>query len=89
VDLRERGVIVQSVSPGFVRTPLTDRNGFAMPMRIEADEAARSILRAVERRERSGYFPTVFAALVRGLSLLPSRLQVALCQHLARRGEAF
>lgn len=87
VDLRDRGVLVQSISPGFVRTPLTDRNDFAMPMRIEADDAARAILRAVDRRERSGYFPTLFAGVIRLLGALPARMQVALCQNLARRQE--
>jgi len=87
VDLRDRGVLVQSVSPGFVRTPLTDRNTFAMPMRVEAEDAARSILRSVARRERSAYFPTFFAGMIRSLALLPDALQVALCRALARREE--
>ena len=39
VDLRERGIHVKTVSPGFVRTPLTDRNTFDMPMMITAEEA--------------------------------------------------
>jgi NAD(P)-dependent dehydrogenase (short-subunit alcohol dehydrogenase family) len=85
VDLRDRGVAVQSVSPGFVRTPLTDRNAFAMPMRVEPADAARAILRSVARGERAAYFPTVFAALIRGLALLPAWTQVALCRALARR----
>ncbi|MEE4108651.1 MAG: SDR family NAD(P)-dependent oxidoreductase [Halieaceae bacterium] len=88
VDLRDRGVVVQSVSPGFVRTPLTDRNGFAMPMLVEPEDAARAILRSIDRGDRSGYFPSLFAAIIRGLALLPERLQVGLCRRLARRTEA-
>lgn len=88
VDLRDRGIAVQSVSPGFVRTPLTDRNAFAMPMRVEPEEAARAILRSIERREGSGYFPTLFAGIIRALALLPAKVQVALCLALARREEA-
>ncbi|MEO1078818.1 MAG: SDR family NAD(P)-dependent oxidoreductase [Pseudomonadota bacterium] len=87
VDLKDRGIAVQSVSPGFVRTPLTDRNEFAMPMRVEPEDAARAILRSVVRGERSGYFPRLFAGVIRALALLPSRLQVALCQRLARSAE--
>ncbi|MEE4278510.1 MAG: SDR family NAD(P)-dependent oxidoreductase [Halieaceae bacterium] len=85
VDLRDRGIVVQSVSPGFVRTPLTDRNGFAMPMRIEPEEAAEAILRSVRSGERSAYFPKVFATIIRLLALLPGRAQVALCRRLARQ----
>jgi NAD(P)-dependent dehydrogenase (short-subunit alcohol dehydrogenase family) len=87
VDLRDRGVTVQSVSPGFVRTPLTDRNAFAMPMRVEVEDAARAILRSIRRRERSAYFPTLFAGIIRGLAMLPDRMQVSLCRFLARREE--
>ena len=87
VDLRDRGVRVQSVSPGFVRTPLTDRNDFAMPMRIEPEEAAAAILRVVRRGSRVGYFPTIFAAVIRALGLLPASVQVALCRAMARRAE--
>ena len=85
VDLRDRGLVVQSVSPGFVRTPLTDKNDFAMPLRLEADDAAAAILRRVETRERTAFFPTLFSGLVRLLSSLPSSLQASLCWQLARR----
>ena len=87
VDLCGQGVQVQTVSPGFVRTPLTDRNDFSMPMRVEPEDAARAILRCIETRRSSGYFPTLFAGVLRFLGALPSVVQVALCQNLARRQE--
>ena len=79
VDLAERGVKVQCVSPGFVETPLTDKNTFKMPMRITADEAAKALLRAVESGGSSVYFPRIFSLLIRMLSSLPYRWQLALC----------
>ncbi len=85
VDLKDRGIVVQTVSPGFVRTPLTDRNDFAMPMRVEPEDAARAILRSVHRRRATGYFPALFAAILRGLGALPSAWQVSLCRRMARR----
>ena len=85
VDLKDKGVIVQSVSPGFVRTPLTDRNDFDMPMRVEPEQAAQAILDSVRRRKSSYYFPTVFAGILRTLGSLPSAVQVWLCRAMARR----
>ena len=82
VDLRDRAVRVQTISPGFVKTPLTDRNEFAMPMRVDVDDAARSIMRCIERGTRTGYFPTVFAGILRSLSLLPMAAQIWLCRKL-------
>jgi len=82
VDLKDRGVIVQTISPGFVKTPLTARNDFAMPMQISADEAAVSIMRLIERGKRTGYFPTLFALILRTLSMLPMGWQVWLCRKM-------
>jgi hypothetical protein len=58
-----------------------------MPMRVEPEDAAQAILRSIERRERAGYFPTLFAGIIRTLGLLPAQLQVAVCRALARREE--
>ena len=44
LDLRPKGFGVYLVMPGFVKTPLTDRNEFTMPHLISAEEAARAIL---------------------------------------------
>ena len=46
-DLDRHGVTMQLINPGFVRTPLTDKNEFAMPFLIEAEAAA-------ERRQGIG-----------------------------------
>jgi NAD(P)-dependent dehydrogenase (short-subunit alcohol dehydrogenase family) len=85
VDLHARGIRVQTVSPGFVRTPLTDRNRFSMPLRIEPEQAAAAILALLQSGERTGYFPFVFASLIRVLSALPHGWQAAICRSLARR----
>ncbi|RZJ01857.1 MAG: SDR family NAD(P)-dependent oxidoreductase, partial [Haliea sp.] len=45
LDLTDRGIGVSLVNPGFVETPLTAQNTFAMPGLIGPDEAAREILR--------------------------------------------
>jgi NADP-dependent 3-hydroxy acid dehydrogenase YdfG len=70
-DLAPRGVDVTVINPGFVRTPLTDRNEFAMPMRIEADEAARLIVRGLRARTKEIHFPAAFSWLMKTLRVLP------------------
>lgn len=88
VDLAPRGVVVQSISPGFVRTPLTDKNDFEMPMRIEVDEAANAIMRLIHKQKRTGYFPSVFAGIIRFLGSLPTSWQVALCRRMKSGAES-
>lgn len=62
---------IKVINPGFVRTPLTDKNDFKMPMMIEADEAARIIARELKTRRFEIHFPKRFTFMVKLLALLP------------------
>ena len=57
MDVSGRNIDVTVVSPGFVDTPLTRRNDFQMPFLMEADEAARIIIKGMTRREKQIIFP--------------------------------
>lgn len=57
MDLRPRGIAVTTVCPGFVRTPMTDKNRFKMPFLVEVDDAAGIIHRAMEKRRAFCVFP--------------------------------
>lgn len=84
VDLRRAGIPVAVVYPGFVRTPLTQRNDFPMPFLLEADDAAGRIVRALERGRAEIRFPWALSALVRTLGALPAPLGTALAARMAR-----
>ncbi|BFT29769.1 SDR family NAD(P)-dependent oxidoreductase [Alteromonas sp. D210916BOD_24] len=75
VDLHHKGVSVKTVSPGFVETPLTDKNDFEMPMKISSAEAAKVMLKNIERNTQSIFFPRVFGYVLRFLQILPAPLQ--------------
>jgi short-subunit dehydrogenase len=77
LDLRPRNVGVYLVNPGFVKTPLTDRNQFRMPYLIEADDAAREILRGLRQGAFETHFPRAFSLRMKLLQLLPYRLYFA------------
>ena len=79
IDLLHEGISVSVVCPGFVRTPLTDRNDFPMPFRIEADDAARRIVDGIETKKPEIHFPRRLSLLFKLLTLLPSRLYIRLC----------
>jgi short-subunit dehydrogenase len=71
IQLRGRGVAVTTVCPGFVKTPMTEVNQFRMPWLLEADEAARRIIRALERKRKVYNFPWQMALLMRLTAWLP------------------
>lgn len=73
-DLAPAGVTVQAVSPGFVRTEMTEVNDFPMPFIVDVDEAARSIADGLETSRPEIVFPFRMAATMKTLQLLPQRL---------------
>ena len=70
--LEREGVGVTVVNPGFVRTPLTDKNDFPMPFLMEAEDAARRIVRGLERNRREISFPLPFVLILRAARVLPN-----------------
>jgi short-subunit dehydrogenase len=71
IQLRDKGIAVTTICPGFVKTPMTDVNDFHMPWLMNADEAARRVIRALERRKKVFNFPWQTALLMRTVSWLP------------------
>lgn len=70
-DLAPKGVSVYLINPGFVRTPLTDRNRFRMPALISADQAAREIVRGMEQGLFEIHFPRRFTRWLKLMRVLP------------------
>ena len=73
LDLAHKGLGVHLICPGFVATPLTAKNEFAMPALIPATQAAHEIVAGLERGEFEIHFPKRFTRLVKLLRLLPYR----------------
>lgn len=85
VELAPYGVGVTTVNPGFIRTPMTEKNRFKMPFLMDADEAARIIARGLERGQRVIEFPRPMSLLVRATRLLPAALFDAVTAPYGRR----
>jgi short-subunit dehydrogenase len=71
IHLRDRGIAVTTICPGFVKTPMTDINDFHMPWLLTADEAARRIVRALRRKRKVYNFPWQTTLLMKLLAWLP------------------
>ncbi|WP_020178328.1 SDR family NAD(P)-dependent oxidoreductase [Methylopila sp. M107] len=70
-DLDKVGVTIQVANPGFVDTPATEKNAFKMPALMAVDEAARRIVRGIERGGFEITFPKRFTYVLKALRLLP------------------
>jgi short-subunit dehydrogenase len=71
IDLSTRGIGVYLINPGFVDTPLTQKNDFKMPALIPAEEAARLTLAGIADGEFEIHFPKRFTNVLRLLRALP------------------
>ena len=77
IRLRDRAITVTTVSPGFVRTPMTagrENLTSLMAFAIEADDAARRILRGIDRRRNYVAFPWPLVLGTRLLRAMPEPL---------------
>jgi short-subunit dehydrogenase len=85
LEQRGTGVAVVTVCPGYIATPMTARNPYPMPFLLDADEAARLIARAIDRRRRFYVLPWQMALVARLLRLLPRPLYDALFARAPRK----
>ena len=69
--MRKRGIAVTTICPGFIKTAMTEVNEFPMPWLMDADKAARKIVRALARRRKVYNFPWQTTLLTKMTRWLP------------------
>ena len=71
LDLRKWGIDVTAIAPGFVDTPLTQKNNHKMPFMMSAEKAAKLIKRAIEKKKVLYVFPFRMKIAVAFLDKMP------------------
>lgn len=74
VELHGSGVRVVCISPGYIDTPMTRGNPYPMPFMLPSHEAARRMVRIVERGKSHAVIPWQMALLGSALRALPRPL---------------
>ncbi|HUO84064.1 MAG TPA: SDR family NAD(P)-dependent oxidoreductase [Thermoanaerobaculia bacterium] len=85
IELAGTGVGISIVNPGFVETPLTEKNRFPMPFLMKPDRAARLIVAGLERGAREINFPFVTVLGMRLARLVPNAIYDRISLRFARR----
>lgn len=81
LDLEPRGVDIRLINPGFIKTPLTDKNTFPMPAIVSATEAATIISKGLDSKAFEIRFPTRFSSIMALLRHLPYALYFPLVRR--------
>jgi short-subunit dehydrogenase len=78
IDLLDTGIHVTVISPGFIKTPLTDKNDFYMPFMISAQKAAKIIADGLGTRKIEIHFPKRLSWPAKISRLLPENIWIRL-----------
>ena len=74
-DMQMKNVHVSLISPGFIKTPMTDQNDFPMPMIKSPEFAANEIFKGLTiKKAFEIHFPKAFTYFLKFLQILPSGL---------------
>ena len=72
IDYSNTGVRFRILYPGFVKTPLTDKNDFKMPFLMDVEKAAAIIYKKLLYSDKFEVsFPIIFAVIMRIITMLP------------------
>ncbi|WP_413693229.1 SDR family NAD(P)-dependent oxidoreductase [Pseudoalteromonas sp. KJ10-2] len=72
LDLLKEKIDVTLIHPGFIKTPLTDKNDFPMPFLLNSEQAALNIAKAIDSRKEYAHFPKRLTMLLKFLSFMPN-----------------
>ena len=84
-DFKRFNVRVCLVSPGFIKTPMTDKNDFKMPFLKTPEYAANKIYDGLINKDNFEiHFPKILTVILKILSFLPSKIYFYLIGKLTK-----
>ncbi len=72
---KKENIEVINILPGFIKSELTDKNRFKMPLILSTEDGVKRIINAIENNRRFYAFPFRFYIIIRLLNLLPHFLR--------------
>lgn len=71
VEMAAQNIVVTTIAPGYIRTPMTDVNQYNMPFLMDADVAAAKFVNAIESKRRFVVIPWQMGWLARFMRVIP------------------
>ena len=81
-DMKRKNVRVSLISPGFIKTPMTDKNEFPMPFIRSAEFAANKIFIGLTKKNNFEiHFPKIFTYMMKIIQILPNSLYFGIINY--------
>lgn len=74
LDLKPYRINISLIRPGFVKTPLTDKNDFNMPFLMSTENSAKIIYTGLQKGKKTIEFPGRFIFFLKLFNRLPDAL---------------
>jgi len=85
-DFKRYNVKVSVVSPGFIKTPMTDQNNFTMPMIKSPEFAAEKMFKGLTKKNSFEiHFPKLFTYFMKILKILPNWLYFKIADNINKK----
>lgn len=85
VELRGSGVGVKTLCPGYIDTPMTEKNPYPMPFMLEAADAAERFARFIDGPRSYAVIPWQMGIVAKVMRLLPNPVYDALASKSGRK----
>ena len=85
VEMHGSGVKVVTIAPGYIKTPMTAVNDYAMPFLLDANVAAERMRRVIERGTRTAVVPWQMGIVATIMRLMPDALYDRLASRAGRK----
>lgn len=83
-DLKQQGIDLSLVYPGYVKSQITDQFNFPLPFMVTSKHAAQKMHRAIRRHSRELYFPKFVAIMTKFAAYLPLFIRNQINNNMAK-----
>ena len=82
IELSDYNIDVTTIAPGYIKSPMTDKNDFSMPFLMPVDQAARSIIKIIKNKKNYAVIPWQMKFISKIMRILP----ISIWDWLAKKG---
>jgi short-subunit dehydrogenase len=89
IELKEYNLTVVTISPGYIKTPMTRLNKFPMPFLMKPDVAAKKFVKAINQRKKFIIFPWQMRFIVILMRLAPACIWDLIMKNAPRKSKSY